>query len=106
MMKLTRVQLPLFKAALPLALFILLSAASGCTYLFFKPSKEFITSPEVQNYSPRDVYFKSSDGLTLHGWYFRAREERGTVLICHGNVENLSTHVKLDYPGRDHTRQS
>jgi uncharacterized protein len=38
----------------------------------------------------------SSDGLTLHGWYFRAKEERGTILICHGNVENLSTHVKLD----------
>lgn len=96
MMKLTRVQLLLSGVALPLVLFILLSAASGCTYLFFKPSKEFITNPEVQNYAPRDVYFKSPDGLSLHGWYFRAREERGTILICHGNVENLSTHVKLD----------
>lgn len=38
----------------------------------------------------------SPDGLTLHGWYFMAKEERGTVLICHGNVENLSTHVMLD----------
>jgi hypothetical protein len=95
-MKLTRVQLLLSRVAVPLVLFILLSAASGCTYLFFRPSKEILTSPEVQRYSPRDVYFKSPDGLTLHGWYFRAREERGTILICHGNVENLSTHVKLD----------
>jgi fermentation-respiration switch protein FrsA (DUF1100 family) len=50
----------------------------------------------VLKYSTNDVYFKSSDGLTLHGWYFRAKEERGTILICHGNVENLSTHVMLD----------
>ena len=24
-------------------------------------------------------------------------EPRGTVLVCHGNVENISTHVKLDF---------
>ncbi len=51
---------------------------------------------EVQRRDPRDVYFKSADGLSLHGWYFRAREEKGTILVCHGNVENISTHVKLD----------
>ncbi len=35
--------------------------------------------------------------MELHGWYLRARgEERGTILVCHGNVENISTHVKLD----------
>jgi hypothetical protein len=74
----------------------LLALQTGCTYMFFKPSKEFVMSSEVLTYSPTDVYFKSSDGLTLHGWYFRAKEELGTILICHGNVENLSTHVMLD----------
>jgi fermentation-respiration switch protein FrsA (DUF1100 family) len=69
---------------------------AGCTHLFFKPSKEFINSPEVMTYSPRDVYFQSADGVKLHGWYFQAKKERGTILVCHGNVENLSTHVKLD----------
>jgi fermentation-respiration switch protein FrsA (DUF1100 family) len=95
-MNLTRVHQRFSRVVLPLLLIIVASVASGCTYLFFKPSKEFVTSPEVRKYSPLDVYFKSSDGLTLHGWYFRAREERGTILICHGNVENLSTHAKLD----------
>ena len=81
----------------PLAVVLLITFLSpGCTHLFFKPSKQLVDSPEVQRYSPRDVYFRSSDGLTLHGWYFRAKEDRGTILICHGNVENLSTHVKLD----------
>ncbi len=78
-----------------LAIFTLL--LSGCTYLFFKPSKQFVNDPATQQHSPEDVYFKSPDGLTLHGWYFKARgEERGTILVCHGNVENISTHVKLD----------
>ncbi|MCK9419772.1 MAG: alpha/beta hydrolase [Nitrospirae bacterium] len=80
-------------------IFILLSIillAPGCTHLFFKPTKELVINPAILKYSPSDVYFRSSDGLTLHGWYFRAREERGTILICHGNVENLSTHVMLD----------
>jgi fermentation-respiration switch protein FrsA (DUF1100 family) len=75
---------------------LLLALQTGCTYMFFKPTKEIVMSPEVLKYSPEDVYFKSSDGLTLHGWYFRAKEELGSILICHGNVENISTHVKLD----------
>jgi fermentation-respiration switch protein FrsA (DUF1100 family) len=53
-------------------------------------------NPTILKYSPADVYFTSSDGLRLHGWYLRAKDERGTILICHGNVENLSTHVMLD----------
>jgi hypothetical protein len=75
------------------ALTILLA---GCTSYFFTPGREFNPGPEILRYSPADIYFKSPDGLTLHGWYFRARENRGTILVCHGNVENMSTHVTLD----------
>jgi uncharacterized protein len=74
----------------------LIAFSPGCTYLFFKPSKEFVMNSGIIKHSPADVYFTSSDGLALHGWYFRAKEERGAILICHGNVENLSTHVMLD----------
>jgi len=70
----------------------------ACTSFFFKPGKEFVSNPEVQALAPRDVFFRSSDGTKLHGWFFRGQGERhrGTILVCHGNVENLSTHVKLD----------
>ncbi len=80
---------------LSLALFLAFSLA-GCTCLFFEPGKQFVYNPEVQRHSPQDVYFQSSDGVTLNGWYFRAREEKGTILVCHGNVENISTHTALD----------
>jgi hypothetical protein len=76
-----------------LALFSL----SGCTYLFFEPGKERINDPEIARYAPEEISFKSGDGTLLSGWYFKAEGEgRGTILVCHGNVENMSTHVKLD----------
>jgi len=74
--------------------FLLVSA--GCTQLFFKPGKEFVSDPMVQKYAPEEVYFTSPDGVNLYGWYFKRPEARGTILVCHGNVENISTHVKLD----------
>ncbi len=87
----------LHKRVLLAVLFLQFIALSGCTYLFFEPGREIVESPEVRKYAPQDVSFRSPDGLTLHGWYFRAiGEERGTILVCHGNVENMSTHVKLD----------
>lgn len=77
---------------------VILLFSPGCTYLFFKPGRIFVDNPDVQALSPQDVYFTSPDGIKLHGWYFRGRgsEARGTILVCHGNVENISTHVKLD----------
>ena len=83
------------KVYLPVLLLVLLTTA-GCTYLFFKPDKDFIHDSDTLKLSPADVTFTSSDGVRLHGWYLRAEENRGTILVCHGNVENLSTHVKLD----------
>jgi fermentation-respiration switch protein FrsA (DUF1100 family) len=80
--------------------FILLAALllvfAGCTRLFFKPGKEFVSDPLTQKYAPEEVYFTSPDGVKLYGWYFKRPEARGTILVCHGNVENISTHVKLD----------
>ncbi len=76
-----------------LALCALLPA---CTHLFFKPGRMPVDGSAVRTYAPQDVYFRSPDGLLLHGWYLRAREEKGTILVCHGNAENIGTHVRLD----------
>jgi fermentation-respiration switch protein FrsA (DUF1100 family) len=81
--------------------FLILSAVlllffSGCTRLFFDPGNQFVNDPATQRLSPEEVHFASSDGVDLYGWYFRRPAARGTILVCHGNVENISTHVKLD----------
>ncbi|HTP03955.1 MAG TPA: alpha/beta hydrolase [Nitrospirota bacterium] len=74
----------------PLFLFL-----SGCGSLFFYPKKQLYDNPVARQFSPEDIYFKTSDGLTLNGWFFQAAnaEARATVLVLHGNAENLSTHV-------------
>ncbi len=79
--------------ALPVMIFLF---CTGCTQLFFKPGNQFVNDPATQRLAPEEVRFTSSDGVKLYGWYFRRPEARGTILVCHGNVENLSTHVKLD----------
>lgn len=66
----------------------------GCGSLFFYPKKQLYVNPIALQFSPQDVYFKSSDDLTLHGWFFHAQAPaKGTILVLHGNAENLSTHV-------------
>lgn len=81
-----------------LILLVTLFSLSTCTSSFFRPGRTFVADPEVQALSPRDIFFRSPDGLLLHGWFFRAEGgvKRGTILVCHGNVENISTHAKLD----------
>jgi fermentation-respiration switch protein FrsA (DUF1100 family) len=74
-------------------LLVLFLQTTGCTFLFFQPQKELVDNPLAKLFLPEDVYFKTPDGLKLHGWFFKARDNRGSVLVLHGNAENLSTHV-------------
>ena len=76
-----------------LALFVLLPI-TGCSGLFFYPAREFSESAVVLSFAPQDIYFRTSDGITLHGWFFQPPGKAlGTVLVMHGNAQNLSTHV-------------
>lgn len=55
--------------------------------------KEHVASPDQFGIKFEDVYFKSVDGLNLHGWWFQSQQEaKATVLFLHGNAQNLSTH--------------
>jgi fermentation-respiration switch protein FrsA (DUF1100 family) len=67
---------------------------TGCSSFFFYPRKQLLVNPVALRFSPEDVFFKTEDGLTLHGWFFRARPDaKATILVLHGNAENISTHV-------------
>jgi len=77
-----------------LLLLVLLMTATGCSSLFFYPQKAHFDNPALKSVSYEDVYFMTSDGLRLHGWYLKAKDKsRGTVLQLHGNAENISSHV-------------
>jgi fermentation-respiration switch protein FrsA (DUF1100 family) len=75
-------------------LFLLFLFFSGCGPLFFYPQKQLYDNPVARQFSPEDIYFKTPDGLTLHGWFLRTHAKaQGSILVLHGNAENLSTHV-------------
>lgn len=65
----------------------------GCSSLFFYPTKGLIDNPVVSKFNPEDIYFRTSDGIKLHGWLLKSELNLGTILVLHGNAENISTHV-------------
>ena len=54
------------------------------------PSRKLTASPVDigLDYSP--VTIKTSDGVTIHGWFVAAQSEKGTLLFFHGNAGNIS----------------
>jgi len=71
----------------------LLFSITGCTHLFFQPTKELLVDPAQFNIEYENIYFKSIDDLTLHGWLFPAQQEaKALILFLHGNAQNISTH--------------
>lgn len=47
-------------------------------------------SGHIADISYEDIYFQSSDGTQLHGWYFKQEGSRYTVLMSHGNTGNIA----------------
>jgi uncharacterized protein len=69
-------------------------ALAGCSSFFFYPHKQLYRDPSAIGLAFEDVYFPSTDGITLHGWFLPAQgPAQGTVLFLHGNAENISTHI-------------
>lgn len=63
--------------------------------LFFYPDRSpFLTPPGAE-----DVRFPTTDGLSLHGWFFAGAgtrtpgARRPTVLFVHGNAGNVANHA-------------
>jgi fermentation-respiration switch protein FrsA (DUF1100 family) len=84
----------LIKKSIVFLLFLFLAGTPGCTSLFFYPQQQLLDNPVAQKFSPEDIGFRASDGVNLHGWFFNGGPNtKGTVLVLHGNAENLSTHV-------------
>jgi fermentation-respiration switch protein FrsA (DUF1100 family) len=57
--------------------------------LIFFPDSFFIGDPVAWDMPFDDVYFPTTDGLKLHGWFVPGEKEI-TLLWCHGNAGNIS----------------
>ncbi len=72
---------------------------NACNGLIFQPERKHYIEPAQLNIDARDIHFRSSDGLGLHGWFLPAktRPARASVLFLHGNAQNISTHIASVY---------
>jgi hypothetical protein len=77
---------------------LLLCAAAGlssCSGYLFYPAKQIYATPDLFNFSYRDVFIDISDGPTLHGWWVESEHDaQGVVYYLHGNGGNISTNLK------------
>ncbi len=45
---------------------------------------------------PSEHYFETTDGVKLHGWYFKAANPDAPVIVwCHGNAGNLTDRAEM-----------
>ncbi|MBE0499490.1 MAG: alpha/beta fold hydrolase [Campylobacterales bacterium] len=83
-----------FKAQI-VALLLALSF-QGCSSLFFYPDQITYRTPEFYELAYDDLYFESTDSLSLHAWHIYPRPEaaasKGLIFVAHGNAQNLSSH--------------
>ena len=71
-----------------------------CLYLFLMqskmifyphlPSRQLTSSPTDIGLEYESVSILTKDQITLHGWFVPASEEKGVLLLFHGNAGNIS----------------
>ena len=58
--------------------------------LVFFPARYPDGNWQPRGFSFEDAWFRSADGVRLHGWYLPHERPRAVVLFCHGNGGNVA----------------
>ncbi|MDH3215501.1 MAG: alpha/beta hydrolase, partial [Candidatus Krumholzibacteria bacterium] len=58
-------------------------------FVFF-PDRALVATPQSAGLDYQDVFFKTEDGVMLHGWHVPAPGARDVLLFFHGNAGNVS----------------
>jgi len=66
----------------------------------FRPSRDPVVTWNPEDYGiPREqteeVWIETEDGVSLYGWYLRAKNPIASALYCHGNTGNLTNPAHL-----------
>jgi len=63
--------------------------------MVYFPSRQIEADPNDYALQYQDVSFTAADGVALHGWFVPAENEKGVVLLLHGNGGNVSHRLDL-----------
>ena len=58
--------------------------------LMYFPSQNLPNPNQVQLSEMKVIQLQTSDGLTLHSWYHKAKHNRKTIVYFHGNGGNIA----------------
>lgn len=61
----------------------------------FYPTRKISFTPDLIGLEFEDIYFTTSDGVRLNGWWIPAKNPRATLLFCHGNAGNIGDRLEL-----------
>jgi len=64
-------------------------------WMLYHPSRTVEFMPQEFGLKSEDIYFSSSNGLKLNGLFFPAPNARITMILFHGNAENVGD--RLDF---------
>lgn len=56
----------------------------------FYPTRGILVNPTYVDLNFEDVFFKTKDNVTLHGWFVPCKNAKATLIYCHGNAGNIS----------------
>jgi pimeloyl-ACP methyl ester carboxylesterase len=81
-----------------------LGILAGCEYgtrFIFDSSNDVLSTPDHLGMTYEDVWFQSTDGVQLHGWYVPADSPGPLLVYFHGNAANITHRVpNLQYLNR------
>jgi pimeloyl-ACP methyl ester carboxylesterase len=58
-------------------------------FIYF-PDKTVFFTPNHINLTYEEIYYKTSDNLSINSWFIPADSSKYVVLFCHGNAGNIS----------------
>lgn len=60
----------------------------------FYPSRKILATPADIGLSFEDVYLKTQDGITIHGWFVPSTGAKATLIFLHGNAGNIGDRLE------------
>ena len=68
----------------------------GCdgTRFIFSSSKDMFSTPDEAGLIYEDIWFKTGDGVQLHGWMVPGDPKMPLIFFFHGNAANISYRVE------------
>ncbi len=58
--------------------------------LIYFPDKNILFTPDQINLTYEEIFLKTSDGISINGWFVPADSSQNVILFCHGNAGNIS----------------